>query len=92
MGVELELPTMREPVKPFQRADGKRRVRIQKRSDVGFTFEIEELVYHYDEELRERLQNYEMGWVQTGQIGGIYDTQEAAERYARGCEKWIDEL
>jgi hypothetical protein len=82
---------MQEDVKTFQRADGKRQVHIKKRSDAGFTFVIEELVYHYDEELRERLQNYEMVWVPVNPAGGIYGTPEEAMREARGSEGWLDQ-
>jgi hypothetical protein len=79
---------MRELVKALVRADGKRRVLIEKRPDGLFTFVVETLVYHYDEELRERLQDYEMICVPTD-FGGIHDTQEAAESEVGACEKWL---
>ncbi len=44
-----------------------------------FTFAVDKLIYHYDEELREQLEDYDMVWV-TSEFGGIYDTPEAAER------------
>jgi hypothetical protein len=63
-----------------------------KRPDGRFTFAIEKLIYQYDHELRERLHDYEMIWIVTDPVGGIYGTPEAARREASGSETWLEEL
>ena len=79
---------MTEVVKSFVRADGNRRVEIIRRTDGRFTFGVDTHVYVYDEELREQLEDYEMCWVPT-EFGGIFDTEEAAEREVSAFEKWL---
>ena len=71
---------------------GNRRVRIVRRSDGLFSYQEEELVPVYaDPELAERLQNYEPVWSPIGQDLTLCESQEAAEREARGKIEWLAE-
>ena len=78
--------------KTITSAAGNRRVRIVRRSDGLFTYQEEELVPVYEgPELAERLQNYETVWSPLTQGLTLCESQEAAEREARGKIKWLAE-
>jgi len=71
---------------------GKRRVLIVQRPDGLFSYEEEELISVYDAELAERLQDYQTVWCPVGHGLTLCESQEVAEREARGAVAWLADI
>jgi len=87
-------PEMLEVLQMYLHPGGERRVLNEKRTDGRFTYSVEVLVFHYDEELREQLQDFEKIWMKDWRStprAGIFDTRRAAEVEVRAQERWIEE-
>jgi hypothetical protein len=82
---------MEKTLKTFRHPDGKRRVLIVQRSNGLFGYELEELAYIYDGELREQCPD--TFWTRPSQNPfSLCDTPETAEREALGAIEWLREI
>ncbi|MGB7256872.1 MAG: hypothetical protein WBD48_02200 [Pseudolabrys sp.] len=83
---------MSRVVKTILHPDGKRRVIIILRDDALFSYEVEELKLAYDAELAEQLQDFRTVWTPVRHDLTICQSQEDAEREARGAISWLKDI
>jgi len=82
---------MHQKLRTFERADGRRRAWISKRPDGHFSFGGEVLYDPYDDGVRVSKVE-DMVWIPMHPGGGMYASEEIAERELYAQEKWMRDL